>query len=359
MKTTAKILPSLILAVSVSGVALADAPQITVTDLGSVDFGFGTHSTNATGSFAGSSGAYAAYYDGTVHELGTLGGSGSSADGINPSNHVVGSSNVAGDTALHAFYYDGSMHDLGTLGGANSSARAINSNNHVVGYSEVAGGSFSAPHAFLYDGTMHDIGTLGGIFAIANAINDSGVVVGASTTAGDIEQHAFMYNGSMHDIGTLGGSVAIAYDISSNGIIAGQSYIAGDGSYHAFLYNGSMQDIGTLGGSFSNATGVNSKGWVIGSSELDSIDGAQTEFLYDGSTMYDLNALVASSNISILMAVGINDEGDIYALGSGTTTDGLNLYRLSVNSVPIPASAWLFGSCLTGLVGLRRKSKNS
>ena len=38
--------------------------------------------------------------------------------------------------------------------------------------------------------------------------------------------------------------------------------------------------------------------------------------------------------------------------GQGTTTD---LYVAGINEVPIPAAAWLFGSALLGLTGLRRR----
>ena len=38
--------------------------------------------------------------------------------------------------------------------------------------------------------------------------------------------------------------------------------------------------------------------------------------------------------------------------GRGTTTD---LYVAGINEVPIPAAAWLFGSALLGLTGLRRR----
>src|SRR5438477_9429202 len=71
--------------------------------------------------------------------------------------------------------------DLGTLGGTASSATAINNNGQVVGYSSLADGS---THAFLYSaGAMVDLGTLGGATSSPNDINDSGVVVGSSLTS--------------------------------------------------------------------------------------------------------------------------------------------------------------------------------
>jgi probable HAF family extracellular repeat protein len=367
MKTIAKILPSLILAVSVSSVANA-VPQYAVTELGVIP-NSNPHplinTANTTGAFAGSlpniSGptqtAQAIYYDGTLHNIGTLGGTDSYASAINTNNHVVGHSYLADDSTIHAFLYDGAMHNLGTLGGASSFAKGINNSNSVVGLSDVAGGN--ASHAFLYDGGMHDLGTLGGTNSDAIAINNNGIVVGNSAIAGDTANHAFMYNGSMHDLGTLGGNNSGAVSISSNGIIVGDTTLAGDNISHAFLYDGTMHDLGTLGGDTSIAIGVNDKGWAVGWSQTDPSDSlASAYFLYDGSKMYNLNMLVAGifPDISIDQVFSINDNGDIFALGYDVNGD-THLYNL--NQVPLPAGAWLFGSCLTGLVGLRRKSKNS
>ena len=72
--------------------------------------------------------------------------------------------------------------DLGTLGGTYSSAFAINERGQVVGDSTTDPNS-GETHAFLWQrGTMTNLGTLGGSFSQALAINERGQVMGKSTT---------------------------------------------------------------------------------------------------------------------------------------------------------------------------------
>jgi hypothetical protein len=53
-----------------------------------------------------------------------------------------------------------------------------------------------------------------------------------------------------------------------------------------------------------------------------------------------------------LMTLKIFGQGDFGQNGRETAA---NLYVAGVNEVPIPAAAWLFGSALLGLAGLRRR----
>jgi probable HAF family extracellular repeat protein len=72
----------------------------------------------------------------TAIDLGTLGGTESSATAVNEHGQVVGWSLIAGDAATHAFSWtkEGGMVDLGTLGGTDSLAVAVNDRGQVVGY---------------------------------------------------------------------------------------------------------------------------------------------------------------------------------------------------------------------------------
>ena len=93
--------------------------------------------------------------------------------------------------------------DLGTLGGSFSTASAVNSAGLVVGGSVRADDAF---HAFAWtsSGGMINLGTLGGTFSTAVAVNGQGQVVGTSSLDGDLVQHAFLWTaaGGMIDLGT-------------------------------------------------------------------------------------------------------------------------------------------------------------
>src|SRR6185436_19963386 len=99
----------------------------------------------------------------SITDLGTLGGTSSSASGINVSGWVTGFSNLVGDTISQAFLYVGSkMKDLGARGSGESAGSAINNSGQVTGRSNSGDGK---TEAFLYDGTkIAGLGTLGGSY---------------------------------------------------------------------------------------------------------------------------------------------------------------------------------------------------
>ncbi len=257
--------------------------------------------------------------------------------------------------------HNGTLTDIGTLGGSSSWLNKVNDNGQVVGQSFIAGDV--ASHAFLWsNGSMSDLGTLGGTYSDASFINNSGLVAGNSYIAGDQFQHAFVYkNGSMNDLGTFGGNSSSVSGMNESGQIIGTSSLIGDENSHAFLWsNGSIIDLGTLGDSYdsSKVIGINSSGQVVGTCSaiitpsemrLLNIDGtiSTRPFLYSNGTMTDINDLVDEPHGLFYDVVSIDDSGQIVV--SGVVNRGLDYYYTYVlTPVPEPSSLILLSLSVLG-----------
>jgi probable HAF family extracellular repeat protein len=289
--------------------------------------------------------------------------------GINNRGQVTGLGRFTADISetYHAFFYNGSTHNLGTLGGTNSVGRAINDAGQVAGFSDVDGDA--AQHAFIWNGSsMQDIGTLGGGDSYAYGINQQGMAAGGSyINATDV--HAFLWTGSiMQDLATLGGTRAAASGINDFGQMSGASYLAGDGAYRATRWTSSgIQDLGTLGGLNSFGNGIGNGGQIVGTSDV--IDGAidpstnlpyRHGFYWDGASMQDLN-VYAPDGWTITTANDISDNSYITGTMVSTADPTLNrAYLLTPAFSPVPEPgpiALCVGAGTVGLMALRRKKR--
>jgi probable HAF family extracellular repeat protein len=91
--------------------------------------------------------------------------------------------------------------------------------------------------------------------------------------------------------------------------------------------NGSRTMLGTLGGSFSIARDLNNQGEVVGGS-LTEGDENFHGFIYRDNRLHDLNEFLdPGTGWELLQALGINNHGEILAIGSCTGHDRIVLLR--------------------------------
>jgi probable HAF family extracellular repeat protein len=115
------------------------------------------------------------FTNGKITDLGLIPGSGgifTSPTGINSSNEVVGSGDNKESMERAWVWRNGTMTDLGTLGGPQAAASAINNSGEIVGFAQT---STDADHGFLdRAGKMTDLGN--NVFPYA--ISNNGVIAG-------------------------------------------------------------------------------------------------------------------------------------------------------------------------------------
>ncbi len=246
-------------------------------------------------------------YDGTTSSRIFPGFPESYGYAINGSGSVAGTAEHGGD--FDAFFYDGTVHFLGTFGGSSSDGQDINDVGDVVGGAMDAGGHY---HAFLYrGGTMIDLHDLGGISSYATRVNESGIVIGAYSPSSGINRGFVSDGTTTTDLGTLGGASTSPQAINGAGEIVGTSSTATQ-PYHAFRYaDGTITSVAPAGSISSEASSINEGGVIAGSYEEPS--GDRRGYVFDDGNF----TLIPAMGASFATTSDINDSGQVVGYSSG------------------------------------------
>jgi len=253
------------------------------------------------------------------------------------------------------------LTDLGTLGGTNSSAVAINNVGQITGSSAAASGDThayrTAPNSAI-QATTDDLGTLGGTSSSGAHINDAGQVAGSSSVGA--ATHAFRSSGNLQsialtDLGTFDGSFnSFGSGINSTGQVTGQAHVANTATCFFIFSNSAFrttatstvsggENLGTLvPGNCRSAQGwaINDSGVVVGDSAT-TLSGIPNHAFRStpGSAMVDLHPAGAYDSST---AVGINNAGQIVGtvtVGPAFAPTAQYCYRASGTSIQLPADS--------------------
>lgn len=307
--------------------AALSSPQpsaYSVTDLGSVPgfnryFGNGINRSGqaAVGSAQDSTPGHALFYNGAVlKDLGTLKSAAySTGFGINDLGWVVGESSRA-----TLWKNGGPAIDLVKAGG-----RAVAINNAAS--PQITGTAWGSRRggAFLWQNGAHQMLP----FLEGYAINDLGQIAGRNNDNACFWSKAT----GLVNLPTLGGGpVTEAFGINNSGVVVGGSP-GPDGEMHAVRWEGyAIQDLGLLllpgippapsRHWWTRAKAINSSGVIVGEA-----GGYGAAWRWDpgSQTMVDLNTLIdplVYPGVSLSVANGINDVGQIVGYGSVSTDPG-------------------------------------
>jgi probable HAF family extracellular repeat protein len=248
--------------------------------------------------------------NGTLLDLGTLGGRLSRGFDISDADLVVGESFTgASEGDIHAFVWDGEvMLDLGRPG-RDSGADAINAAGQIVGYERDVGGNM---HAMIWErGEGHRLDHFDFGYSQGRAINSAGqavLVLYWSGPGGSAESYLWE-NGTLADLGSFE-----AVGLNALGDVIGFPSTPIPITSGFVWRAGTRHDLEGVG-SEALPWATNDIGQAVGSTRMTT--GAEHAFLWDGGVMVDLNdSIDPGSGWELWRATGINTAGQITGFGS-------------------------------------------
>ena len=270
-------------------------------------------------------------------DLGTLGGSESTAVAVSADGAVVAGQSDLANGRYHAFRWTAAgMVDLGALDGSYSYVTGISADGAVlVGDVRRASG---LQHAFRWTAAgMVDLGLLTGDDSNATAVSADGTVVVGRANLANLQTRAFRWTSAgMVDLGTFGGNYSYATDVSANGAVTiGQAELA-NGQRHAFRWTSAgLTDLGTLGGTTSIANGVSADGSVV-VGEAFLATGNAHAFRWTADGMIDLGTFGGPNS----KATSVSADGNV-VVGFADTAAGQSHAFLYRSHALLDVEAWL------------------
>gem|GEM_PF-4356173 len=198
---------------------------------------------------------------GSAQALAIPGAAWSIAYAINDHSKIVGTYGRSGETRVRGFLWvQGTVTDLGSLGGKGTTPKSINIYGEIVGEALLSSG---APRAFLWkNGHISNLGVLSGYTrSTASCINDfSQVAITCSTDVFNSERPTIWQNGALKDIGAeAGGYTAAAINSLGHVLLTSSDIIQ-------IYNNGSLYTVGVGGW----GAALDSKDTVVGTADTGS-----------------------------------------------------------------------------------------
>lgn len=218
---------------------------------------------------------------------------------INNKGQIVGT--VETQSGMQAVRWSqGTITDLGTLGGTSDWPTAINDRGQVVGMGTTASGR---PAPFLWSkGHMRKLN-----LDSASDINNRGQIAGGRLVVGGFHASVW-WHGKVTDLGAGPFNRSNTYGINSRGWVIGWMFSETQYERGMLWRRGNPTDIGTLGGNRTHLISVNDQGQILGVSQL--ANGDERPVLWQRGVMVDLTTRGVSAEADL---VGINNRGNIAA----------------------------------------------